>query len=458
MGNFFTSTQIYAPKMADRRQFAEAFCQEMRKTGYVTCSREESNLSYVLRFADGCKWVTITSETYEEGNQFARTDTERIAKMLKTFCISTIVIDSDCAILDLYDDSGKKADSLIIGRADDYFGDDIPQPSERIWKSFLAHGFAWQQLLEVRNGDYTFVEDGLVKLAPVIGMDSRNILFSVDEAQKDEQTVFLYFKKAIVKATKKLSFNTAIKQYFAEALNPLGFQPVKNKSPYFIRIVNNEIIHVIAIIKDSFSGTFGVLGGIATIYRKELDFSKDLKFEVGHWLMNIGYYYRRALQSDYSRAQEIAMSRYPIPDMEHPDEVQACFGKALENTMTWLLPELDKVIDVDSAIRFMFFFTSECLTIFDETDPYYDFYYYNESCLFLKAKDVTAVLNAYSDKIKSSQEFCRTHFKQEAHRSVEDIVNPIREKLQPFLISDKTRSNAERNIAHNLQLLKTCVK
>ena len=211
---------------------------------------------------------------------------------------------------------------------------------------------------------------------------------------------------------------------------------------------------MIAIIKDSFSGTFGVLGGIATIYRKELDFSEDLKSDVGHWLMHTGFYYRRALPSDYSRAQEIAMSRCPIPDMEHSDEVQACFKKALENTMTWLMPELDQVSDADSAIRFLFFFAPECLTIFDETDPYYDFHYYNESCLFLKAKDVNAVLNAYADKIKVSHEFCKIHFKQEPNCTAEDIVNPIREKLQLFLVSDKSRSNAERNTTHNLQILK----
>lgn len=454
MGLLCTTTQIYTPIISSPSQFANLFCQKMLKEGYVICDSDESEISYILRFADSCKWVTVISDAYEQGNQFAQTDTGRIAKMLKTACISTTVIDSDCAILDLYDGSGKKADSLIIGRADDYFGDDIPQPSEELWKPFLSSATTWEQFSDIQNEDNTFVEDSLKELAPMIGMDDQNILLSADEAHEDEQTVFLYFKKDTTQNKKKPSFNAAIKHYFAEALKPLGFQVVKNKSPYFIRIVNNEFIHVIAIIKDSFSGTFGVLGGIATIYRKKLDFSEDLKSEVGHWLMHTGFYYRRALPSDYSRVQEIAMSRCPIPDMEHPDEVQACFKKALENTMTWLMPELDQVSDADSAIRFLFFFAPECLTIFDETDPYYDFHYYNESCLFLKAKDVNAVLNAYADKIKVSHKFCKIHFKQEPNCTAEDIVNPIREKLQLFLVSDKSRSNAERNTTHNLQILK----
>ncbi|MBP1566918.1 MAG: hypothetical protein J6A58_14345, partial [Oscillospiraceae bacterium] len=131
MGSFFTSTQIYNPKQRDRDGFKAYFCEKMKNEGYEVCEADFAELSYVLAFADNCKWVTISSEAYEQGNRTAQADTARIAKMLNTACINTTVIDSDCAVLDLYDESGKKADSLILGRADDYFGDDIPQPVEK---------------------------------------------------------------------------------------------------------------------------------------------------------------------------------------------------------------------------------------------------------------------------------------------------------------------------------------
>lgn len=63
-----------------------------------------------------------------------------------------------------------------MGHADDYFGDDYPDPSEKPWGMFLADGTTWERFMEVRNGDYTFVEDGLAELAPLIGMDSSNIV------------------------------------------------------------------------------------------------------------------------------------------------------------------------------------------------------------------------------------------------------------------------------------------
>lgn len=144
MGNFFTSTQIYNPNQFNQDQFINFFCEEMKKNSYVTSNSDESEVSYILRFSDGCKWVTITSEAYEQGNQLSQSDTGGIAKMLKTICINTTIIDGDCAILDLYDKSGKKKDSLIMGRADDYFGDDIPEPKESVWTLLLEKGYSWK--------------------------------------------------------------------------------------------------------------------------------------------------------------------------------------------------------------------------------------------------------------------------------------------------------------------------
>ena len=168
----------------------------MEVNGYVPCSSAESEISYTLRFADNTKWVTIASEAYEQGKQFSQTDTGRIAEMLNTTCINTIFVDSDFAILDLYDERCQKADSLIIGRADDYFGDDIYQPLEKPWTPFLEDSFSFTQLLEVQNGDYVFIEDGLTELADIIGIDKKISLFPKKMQLKMIKALsFLFLKK-----------------------------------------------------------------------------------------------------------------------------------------------------------------------------------------------------------------------------------------------------------------------
>lgn len=145
---------------------------------------------------------------------------------------------------------------------------------------FLSDEYTWEQLSEVRNGDYAFVEEGLSKLSTVIGMDSENILFSAENAIADEQTAFLYFKKGDVKKEKKLTLNAAFNQVFGEALKPLGFKKVKSRYPYYARIINEEIIHVITYISkaSSYRGkkAFEIYGGVASVYRENIDFSKKL--------------------------------------------------------------------------------------------------------------------------------------------------------------------------------------
>ena len=252
MGNFFTSTHIYNTKQLDREQFISFFCEEMKKNGYVPGNSNESEVFYILRFADDCKWVTITSEDYDEGNQLSQTDTSRLAKMLKTTCINTTVIDSDCAVMDLYGSDGEKADTLIMGRADDYFGENIPMPSESAWKPFLADDSSWEKLCEIvkESDGYVFIEEGLSELASLIGMDEENISFSADEATVDEQTVFLDFKKAEAKKEKRLSLNAAFKQVFGEILEPLGFKLVKSKYPYYLRVTSEGIIQAVSFAKE----------------------------------------------------------------------------------------------------------------------------------------------------------------------------------------------------------------
>nr|MCR4888878.1 hypothetical protein [Ruminococcus sp.] len=163
MGNFFTSSQIYDNECLTKEKFIDKFCNEMKSEGYITCEDDEAEKSYILRFTDNCKWVTITSEDYEQGNQTAHSDTGRIAQMLGTTCVNTTVIDSDCAVMEMYNEKGVKADTLIMGRADDYFGENIPLPAENAWKPFLADNSSWKKLCDIvkESENYTFVEEGL---------------------------------------------------------------------------------------------------------------------------------------------------------------------------------------------------------------------------------------------------------------------------------------------------------
>lgn len=287
MGNFFTSTQFYNNENLNQKQFIEKFCKKMNEDGYVVCNDNESDLSYIMRFADNCHWVTITSKDYDESVISARKETIRIAKMFGTTGIIISVIDSDCAVMDLYSADGKKADTLIMGRADDYFGDNIQQPSEDVWKPFLANGITWEQFIEIVKGDYVFVDDGLSELAPVIGMDERNISFSAAESTENEHTVFLGFKKVEGKKEKKITPKEAFKQVFGEVLEPLGYIYAKTKMPSFLRMINGDIVNIISLYDNT--ETLSVNAGIFTLYREKINLNNhrwdDLWFKKTGWFL-----------------------------------------------------------------------------------------------------------------------------------------------------------------------------
>ena len=375
MGSFFTSSQIFNPNQLDRDQFINLFCDKMSKSGYVTCDSDESELSYILRFSDNSKWVTITSESYEQGNQLSKTDTGRLAKMLETSCVNTVVIDSDCAIMDLYESNGQKADTLIMGRADDYFGDDIPQPSEKIWKSFLNSGSTWEQFCNIQSREYVFVEEGLSKLAEIIGMD--NILFSAEEAQEDEQTVFLNFKNARSAITmsqggknvnipaKKLTINTAFKQIIGKALEPLGFKVIKGRHPYIVRVINNEILHIITFRTESpdyseGDKAFAIMGGIATVYRKKITLDQSPIQNYIWFNYMFDFYEALTDERDANILGQLFRSCYYS---DKPESLISVMNTGAENVIKYVLPVMGKINDIDSSLDYMRKFKKPCNSV-----------------------------------------------------------------------------------------------
>ena len=302
MGLFFTSTQIFNKEQLNNKEFIDLFCNKMKEVGYVTCENDEAEKSYVLRFADNCKWVTITSEDYEQGNQTALNDTSRIAKMLNTSCVNTTVIASDCSVMELFDEDGNKADTLIMGRADDYFGESISLPSESEWKLFLSDGSSWEKVCEIINNSesYVFVEDGLSELAPLIGMDEINITFSFDEASEDDQTLFFHFKKDEIKKEKNLTLNAAFKQVFGELLEPMGFKLIKSKYPYYLRVVGEGVIQAVSISKekslnfDQNEEGFMIYLGISLLSLPLINFDKNPTIIDNQvWMISLNELFRR---------------------------------------------------------------------------------------------------------------------------------------------------------------------
>ena len=397
MGNFFTSSQIYNDKDLNKQQFIDKFCKSMSDSGYTVCDSDESEMSYILRFAEKSKWVAIASEWYGEGGQIEQAYAGRIVKMLGTYCMNTEVIDSDCAAMSLYSNDGKEADMLLMGRYDDYFGDDTPEPNEKIWAQFLSDGSTWEQFTKTLSGEYVFVEDGLAQLAPVIGMDSGNLLFSAEDDVDDEFVLFLDFKKVETKKEKKLTLKSAFTQVFGEALEPLGFKKVKSKYPYYARLVNDEIIHVITIVSRP-DNQFEILGGIATLYRQKLSLDISPKYNEA-WLRGNHWY---SWDSDMYGI-EMKHERSKILEFYSGDHLEKEIYRALNITKEIMLNIFDKVDTIEKCIYFYDIFGMDIrIHHMDDFGNHFPVNYYNEGLLIVKSMNMeqySSLMDKHNERV-----------------------------------------------------------
>ncbi len=239
MGLSLTTQHIHNPAALTKAQFKKAFCEYMKSKGYTTAKEENADLTYTLVFTKDRKWVTVLSEDDTD----TRSSAAELAKALKAYAVMVELVDSDFAELSLFDETGAHIDTLTLGES--YLEDAAPMGEPSVWKPLMVG--SWEQIEAIQNGSYTFAEDALAEFAPVIGMDSKNILLDNDSDVDEKSAVTLYFKTA---KEKKLTLNSAFIKIFGEYLEPLGFVRLKGHNS-FVKLVNGEFLYIIDCIKDN---------------------------------------------------------------------------------------------------------------------------------------------------------------------------------------------------------------
>ena len=165
---------------------------------------------------------------------------------------------------------------------------------------------------------------------------------------------------------KKLTLKSAFVEVFGAGLAPLGFVRLKKtKLPFFVRLINNEIIHVITCHSTrSFEygyHKFEILAGVATVYRKQLNLGDSLIYHL-NWLYNTSKFYNMAAQgTDVDGSDEIpAEFSYQEQDESSMyNEMQ----HALEIVTQITMPVLNGVVDLQSCIEYFYQFHSGLLVL-----------------------------------------------------------------------------------------------
>ena len=352
MGRFFSSVQI--KNNVSREQFIKAFGDVMKKRSLVTCSEAEASIGYILAFSANDGWVTLTSEVHRDNPKQLKDDARQIAADLKTSSFSMEVADSDWAYIELYTGADIH-DTVVVGRSE-LDEEHSPKGREECWKQLLASGKSWEQLSEIWNKNEVFVEDALYEAAAMLGIEPKYMVSDCEDfnstTDEDTNVAQLFFKNKITVSKggeKKLTLNAAFKQVFGEALEPLGFVKIKSKYPYYVRVLNGEVVQVVAV-KEEFENTFDIVSGIATVYRNEIDLSKSVRWNT-NWFMTLANYYSICLKSsdtDYDKnyARKMIFLNFNFSTNEQKIKI---FEYALEQFKKWVLPIFNKVTSVKVA-------------------------------------------------------------------------------------------------------------
>ena len=386
MGRFSMNVNV---KCAD---LASKFTEIMKKHGYEICTEDNASISYLI--AQGKDWATLAGKGYNSDVQKTHADSEFIAKELNTPAFMVEVVDSDWAIIEL---NGSK---VIVGDGSGYGIEDKPAPDKAVWEPLLTNG-TLEQLTEIWQTDEVFVEDILAKSAPLFGIDPQ--LITADYRDISEMTdggniSALYFKK--IGAGKMMTLNAAFKKVFGEALVPLGFKLIKGRYPYFVRAVpGGEIVHVITLLNDSTNERgkkcFKIFGGIATVYRDEIDLSKSPWTENVNWMRSSADIHNTT-DIKYDFAYKGGFREF-LFEADNESEMLYELEHSLDVTRKILLHVISKAVDIDSAIEC--FYQIGIPLSFDERF---------EGLLFLKAKNYPDIIKKdikkHNDKYKQKME------------------------------------------------------
>ncbi|MCL2086904.1 MAG: hypothetical protein FWH05_04835 [Oscillospiraceae bacterium] len=455
MGNTFSTVQI---KNSNSIKPNELLKNYMEKKGFIVTNEEEAQVSYSLIYSAQSDWVTLLSSEYEGGGG-VKEDAEGIAKALKTHCIAMSVWDSDFIELELFGSTAAKRDSVIIGQ---HIAEDFPAPrgNPKLWQPLLENGATWQQLSEIFNSEHTFIEDSLPELAPLLGMDSDIIrkYQRYEDVQPDKPNILnVYFKKKNVK--KSISLNAAFKQVFGEALEPLGFKLIKSKYPYFVRVVEGgEIIHVITI-RNEWTGehyykAFNIMGGVATVYRREISLNLAPK-DNSNWLKCNHKFYLTL--NPFDDDKDSVVTKFTYDEKTMVDVVR----DSLEVTRKFMLPQIGSATDINSCIEY-FHKLGLPMNFYD--DGNFKMTFDNEGFLYIKTsnynelikKNIKRHLSIYDYNVRiGTHGYTQEEYEERCKRAEEVEIREITRRNNVFS-NPKSSVELEHRKTMNVKILRSC--
>lgn len=172
---------------------------------------------------------------------------------------------------------------------------------------------------------------------------------------------------------------TEFVNYYEKKLEPYGFRKVKGRHPYFVRVVNDEILHIFTFQPRGFASNpwegkyFWLICGVATVYRKEINFSVAPSNNCD-WLISLGTLCERK-ETDYPDSNQ---PRDYKDFVYNEGNITSVLNETEDGTKL-IIRELNKIKNMDDALGYFLKYNTDNITFdrwddssrFDEESLYY---------------------------------------------------------------------------------------
>ena len=166
-----------------------------------------------------------------------------------------------------------------------------------------------------------------------------------------------------------MTFNTAFKHLYEKKLKPYGFQKVKGKRPYFIRMIGDEIFHMITY-RNCWSERpykeFQIIWGVGTVYREKIDLDV-LPYKTLMWAKSAGLYMYRDLS--------LIIPGKPYEIGKNDVDMETELDYSMEEVKKEVLPRLERAVTLERCYEYLDTY------LFDEENFDGDFRGHNEGLI-----------------------------------------------------------------------------
>ena len=266
------------------------------------------------------------------------------------------------------------------------------------------------------------------------------------------------------------TFGTTFKRIYGEGLKKYGFKKIKGRQPYFVRMIGDEIIHVITyrpVNAYNFSHKeYEIYGGIATVYRANIDLDKTPR-DNAVWLSELYSFYKKCDDgAEKEKYEEIGLFSY---EKDNEQAMAKSIEYSLEMTEKYVIPRLDKITNVREGVDFFKEYNTKLLAVKRNFGKGQSSYEYNEGLLNV----FVYTLDEYISYIKNLHEECNNRIlnnmkegiygftmeqyqydKEDRWKGMEDEIEVFTEISNSPEKYREVMEELERRKEHNLEVLK----